>query len=175
MPDQDSTWRWVDGGAAQNHARLCQASAEHFKQCAEFPLLRYRGFGSLAVTVLPIPFARRPAATACAATSPPRQYDSQIGRAYPRRRRLPQPRLQWTAGTISRSRLGAPAAYVRARSAKPPMKGPSTLHASGDDEVAANRRLRATVTGGYSYPTRSADRGRCSFTFRLIGKIQIDS
>jgi|SRR6516162_4444034 hypothetical protein len=69
----------------------------------------------------------------------------------------------------------APAAYVRARSAKPPMKGPSTLHASGDDEVAPNRRLRATVTGGYSYPTRSADRGRCSFTFRLIGKIQIDS
>ena len=53
----------------------------------------------------------------------------------------------------------------------------STLHASGDDEVAANRRLRATggYFWGYSYPIRSADRGRCSFTFRLIGKIQIGS
>src|SRR5215831_8613747 len=46
---------------------LCQASAEHFQQCAEFALLRNRGLGALAVTVLPIPFARRPAATVCAA------------------------------------------------------------------------------------------------------------
>jgi hypothetical protein len=45
----------------------CQASAEHFQQCAESPLLRNRGLGSLAVTVLPIALARRPAATACAA------------------------------------------------------------------------------------------------------------
>ena len=31
---------------------LCQASAQHFQQCAEFPLLRNRGLGPLAVTVL---------------------------------------------------------------------------------------------------------------------------
>jgi len=37
---------------------LCQASAEHFQQCAEFPLFRNRGLGLLAVTVLPIPLAR---------------------------------------------------------------------------------------------------------------------
>jgi hypothetical protein len=30
-----------------------QASAKHFQQCAEFPLLRNRGLGPLAVTVLP--------------------------------------------------------------------------------------------------------------------------
>jgi len=36
--------------AAQNC--LCQASTEHFEQCAEFPLLRNRGLGPLAVTVL---------------------------------------------------------------------------------------------------------------------------
>src|SRR5262249_51940551 len=46
---------------------LCQASAEHFQQCAEFLLLRNRGLGPLAVTVLPIPFARRVTATAWAA------------------------------------------------------------------------------------------------------------
>src|SRR5262245_35708464 len=45
---------------------LCQASAEHFQQCAEFLPLRNRGLGPLAVTVLPIPLARRLAATACA-------------------------------------------------------------------------------------------------------------
>ena len=31
---------------------LCQATAEHFQQCAEFALLRNRGLGALAVTVL---------------------------------------------------------------------------------------------------------------------------
>ena len=41
----------------------CHASAEHFQQCAEFPLLRNRGLGAFAVTVLTIPFARRAAAT----------------------------------------------------------------------------------------------------------------
>jgi hypothetical protein len=45
----------------------CQASAEHFQQCAELPLLRNRGLGPLAVTALPIPLARRGTATACAA------------------------------------------------------------------------------------------------------------
>jgi len=45
----------------------CQASTEHFEQCAEFLLLRNRGLGPLAVTVLPIALARRAAATACAA------------------------------------------------------------------------------------------------------------
>jgi hypothetical protein len=44
-----------------------QASAEHFQQRAEFLALRNRCFGSLAVTVLPIPSARRAATTACAA------------------------------------------------------------------------------------------------------------
>src|SRR5215510_1169972 len=46
------------------HACSCQASAEHFQQCAEFLPLRDCGLGPLAVTVLPIPFARRAAATA---------------------------------------------------------------------------------------------------------------
>src|SRR5262249_29082115 len=55
-----------------NHAPLdfrCsrQASAEHFEQRAEFALLRNHGPCALAVTVLPVPFARRAAATACAA------------------------------------------------------------------------------------------------------------
>src|SRR5262245_28848848 len=49
------------------HACSCQASAEHFQQCAEFPLLRNRGLGALAVTVLPIPLAGRGTATACTA------------------------------------------------------------------------------------------------------------
>jgi hypothetical protein len=45
----------------------CQASAKHFQQCAEFLPLRNRGFGTLTVTILPIPFAWRGAATARAA------------------------------------------------------------------------------------------------------------
>ena len=45
----------------------CQASAEHFQQCAEFLPLRNRGLGPLAVTVLPIPLAMRAAATVCGA------------------------------------------------------------------------------------------------------------
>src|SRR5262245_59460474 len=36
----------------------CQASTEHFQQCAEFAPLRNRGLGPLAVTVLPIALAR---------------------------------------------------------------------------------------------------------------------
>ena|SRR5262245_38952173 len=44
-----------------------QASAEDFQQCAEFLLLRNRGFGPLAVPVLAIALARRAAATVCAA------------------------------------------------------------------------------------------------------------
>jgi hypothetical protein len=44
-----------------------QASAKHFQQCAEFLPLRNRGLGPLAVTVLPVPLARRAAASACAA------------------------------------------------------------------------------------------------------------
>jgi hypothetical protein len=41
-----------------NHAlpdftHSCQASVEHFQQCAEFPLLRNRGLGPFAMTVLP--------------------------------------------------------------------------------------------------------------------------
>jgi len=48
---------------------LCQASAEHFEQCAKFLPLRNRGLGPLAVTALPIALARGTAATACAAVS----------------------------------------------------------------------------------------------------------
>ena len=44
-----------------------QASAEHFQQCAEFLPLRNRALCPLVVTVLPIPLASRPTATACAA------------------------------------------------------------------------------------------------------------
>jgi hypothetical protein len=44
-----------------------QASAEHLQQCAEFLALSNRGLGPLAVTVLPIPLARRAAATVCGA------------------------------------------------------------------------------------------------------------
>jgi hypothetical protein len=51
-----------------NHALFdftcsCQASAEHFQQCAEFLLLCNRGLRALAVTVLPIALARRAAGT----------------------------------------------------------------------------------------------------------------
>ena len=57
---------------ASNQARIAlskglHGSAKHFEQCAELLLLSNRGLGPLAVTVLPIPFARRAAATACAA------------------------------------------------------------------------------------------------------------
>ena len=45
----------------------CQASTEHFEQCAEFALLRNRRLCALAMVVLPVPLARRPAAAACAA------------------------------------------------------------------------------------------------------------
>jgi hypothetical protein len=47
--------------AAQDSS--CQASAELFEQRAEFLPLRNRGLGPLAVAVLPIPLARRAAAT----------------------------------------------------------------------------------------------------------------
>jgi hypothetical protein len=50
-----------------HHARSCQASAERFQQGAELLPLRNRGLGTLAVTVLPIPLARRGTATACTA------------------------------------------------------------------------------------------------------------
>jgi hypothetical protein len=55
------------GTAFLDFTYSCQASAEHFQQCAEFLPLRNRGLGALAVTVLPVPIARRAATTACAA------------------------------------------------------------------------------------------------------------
>jgi hypothetical protein len=58
---------WFESGCAIDVACSGQARAEHFQQCAEFPLLRNRGFGPLAVTVLAIPLARRAAATLCVA------------------------------------------------------------------------------------------------------------
>ena len=42
------------GTALPDFTYSCQASAEHFQQCAEFLLLRNRGLGPLAVTVLPL-------------------------------------------------------------------------------------------------------------------------
>jgi hypothetical protein len=61
---RDTYW---DGHACLDVTHSSQASVEHFQQCAEFPLLRNRGLGPLAVTVLPIALARRAAATSCAA------------------------------------------------------------------------------------------------------------
>jgi hypothetical protein len=62
---QDSTWRWGRRRGCPNHARLCQANAEHCQQCTEFLLLRNHGLGPLTVAILPIPLARRAAATLC--------------------------------------------------------------------------------------------------------------
>ena len=45
-----------DRRISARHSR--QASAEHFQQNAEFPPLRNRSLGPLAMAVLPIPFAR---------------------------------------------------------------------------------------------------------------------
>jgi hypothetical protein len=56
----------VEEGCAIDFACSGQASAEHFQQGAESPLLRNRGLGPLAVTVLPIPLASRGTATSCA-------------------------------------------------------------------------------------------------------------
>jgi hypothetical protein len=56
-----------DACAGTRFTYSCQASTEHFEQCAEFALLRNRGLGALAVTVLAIALARRAAATTCAA------------------------------------------------------------------------------------------------------------
>src|SRR6516165_4242217 len=53
---RDTYW---DGRACLGVTHSSQASAEHFQQCAEFLLLRNRGPGPLAMTVLPIAFARR--------------------------------------------------------------------------------------------------------------------
>ena len=48
---RDTHW---DSHACLDATHSPQASVEHFQQCAEFPLLRNRGLGPLAVTVLPI-------------------------------------------------------------------------------------------------------------------------
>jgi hypothetical protein len=58
--------RW-DGHACLGVTHSSQASAKHFQQCTEFVPLRNRGLRALAVPELPIPLARRAAATACAA------------------------------------------------------------------------------------------------------------
>ena len=54
----------ASGSTARWRTDSCQASAEHFQQCAESPPLRNRGLGPLAVTVLAIALARRAFATA---------------------------------------------------------------------------------------------------------------
>jgi len=56
---RDTYW---DGHACLGVTHSSQASGEHFQQRAEFLPLRNRGLGPLAVTELPIPFARRAAA-----------------------------------------------------------------------------------------------------------------
>jgi hypothetical protein len=63
--------RYGSFGASHSYlaARFASGRRGAF-QCAEFLLLRNRGFGPLAVTVLPIPFAGRAATTACAAGGP---------------------------------------------------------------------------------------------------------
>ena len=50
-------------GGCPNPREIMQASAEHFQKCAELPLLCNRGLRAVAVTELPIPLARRAAAT----------------------------------------------------------------------------------------------------------------
>jgi hypothetical protein len=70
VPDQHSTGRWGRRRGCPNHAKLYQASVEHFQQCAEFPLFCNRGLGALSVTVLPVALTSRAAATACAAVQP---------------------------------------------------------------------------------------------------------
>jgi hypothetical protein len=49
---------WFESGCAIDVACSGQASTEHFEQCAEFALLRNRGLGPLAVTVLANPSGR---------------------------------------------------------------------------------------------------------------------
>jgi hypothetical protein len=44
----------ASGSTARWRTCSCQASAEHFQHCAEFPPLRNRALGPLAVTVLHI-------------------------------------------------------------------------------------------------------------------------
>ena len=56
-----------DACAGTRFTYSCQASTEHFEQCAEFLPLRNRGLRPLAMTVLAIALARRAAATTCAA------------------------------------------------------------------------------------------------------------
>ena len=62
LTDESNNRRWL-----LEFTCHVMASAQHFEQCAELALLRNRGLGALAVTVLPIALARRAAATACAA------------------------------------------------------------------------------------------------------------
>ena len=61
---------------------LCQASAEHFQQCAEFLLLRNRGLGALAVTELSVALARRAAGTRMPAQSTLTLSNGSSGRGY---------------------------------------------------------------------------------------------
>jgi Resolvase, N terminal domain len=95
-----------------------QASAEHFQQCAEFLLLRNRGLGPLAVTVLSIALAMRAAATVCAAVQ---STDRQGFPPAPRQAlrvqhppRLPQPAFPFpaarrlTTATVSAARPAEP-------------------------------------------------------------------
>jgi hypothetical protein len=57
---RDTHW---NGHACLGVTHSSQASAKHFQQCTEFVPLCNRGFGSLAVTVLPIALASRGTAT----------------------------------------------------------------------------------------------------------------
>src|SRR5215831_8375737 len=89
-----------------------QASAEHFKQCAEFLLLRNRGLGPIAATVLPIPLARRGAAAAKAteAAAPPPRPPKLPRRRWcsPRRKRLGIPHSVTSMSVERTTRRGPP-------------------------------------------------------------------
>ena len=61
---------------------LCQTSAQHFQQCAEFLPLRNRGLGPLAVSILPSSLAMRAAAIAIAAQGPPSMLPATFRRAF---------------------------------------------------------------------------------------------
>jgi hypothetical protein len=127
----------VDGGAAQNHAKLCQASAKHFQQRAEFVPLRNRDLRALAVTVLPIPLARRAAATACGA---------------PRGKMVSRKEATGIPGT-SRSRLGKLARTKVVRFISNTQNEKMPRNRGRDLEQFSDLKVLPTVGSPHAHPT----------------------